>query len=80
MRILSNKKYGDLVEFENLYYKTQKKLDTMHIAFKRAQERSARFNMLSYLNSIGKTKNENKRLRRQIKTLKELLKEANSNE
>ena len=42
MRILSNKKYGDLVEFENLYYKTQKELDTMRIAFKRAQERNAR--------------------------------------
>lgn len=51
MRILSNKKYGDLVEFENLYYKTQKELDTMHIAFKRAQERNTR-ETLEYANAL----------------------------
>ena len=76
MRILSNKKYGDLVEFENLYYKTQKELDAMHIAFKRAQERNAR-ETLEYANALEQKNIEIAELKNKCEKLNSLLRKAN---
>lgn len=75
MKILSNKKYGELVEINDLYIETQQRyknvqeeLNTMHIAFKRAQEANGR-NTLEYANALDEKNKEIKKLKNEIHSL-----------
>lgn len=76
MRIISNKKYGELVKFEKLYYKTQGELDTINIAFKRTQERNAR-ETLEYANAFEQKNIEIEELKKECEKLNLLLRKAN---